>query len=227
VAASEYTWIGSHPSPNWRYYGWPGGGILPELPCGISTGMWFQKVECFVRYLAANPMSAQVVMWMPSYLEVMPGTDIASLTKGYLVPQATRYDITEIEALQAQYPALIVVHATSSLARSIGSAEATAFNDQLRAYVAAHGGWLLDIADIEAHDPSGNPCSDNRDGVPYILNGTLRENYPDDGLDLPAICPHYTSETNGGHLGSPSAGMIRLSKAVHVLMAKIAGWVPE
>jgi hypothetical protein len=84
---------------------------------------------------------------------------------------------------------------------------------------------LFDVADILTHDPDGNPCYDNRDGVPYSAPGQS-ENFPDDGLDIPALCQHYTSEADGGHLGSPSAGMIRVTKAFWVLMAQIAGWEP-
>ncbi len=54
----------------------------------------------------------------------------------------------------------------------------------------------------------------------------LSENYPSDGLNRPAICQHYTTETDGGHLGSVSAGKIRVAKAVWVLMAQLAGWQP-
>ena len=54
--------------------------------------------------------------------------------------------------------------------------------------------------------------------------GGASENYPDDRLNLPAICQHYTRETDGGHLGNPDVGKIRLAKAFWVLMARIAGW---
>ena len=36
-------------------------------------------------------------------------------------------------------------------------------------------------------------CYDNRDGIAYQT-----ENNPDDGLNIPAICPQYTTETEGG-----------------------------
>ena len=89
----------------------------------------------------------------------------------------------------------------------------------------AHNKPLFDVADIESHDPNGNPCYDNRDGVAYN-NGNTSENYPDDGLNIPAICPQYTTEVDGGHLGSVSDGKIRIAKAFWVLMAEIAGWNP-
>jgi hypothetical protein len=81
------------------------------------------------------------------------------------------------------------------------------------------------VADILSHDPSGAPCYDNRDGV-YFSNGNQSENYPNDGINRLAICPHYTTELDGGHLGSVSTGKIRVAKAFWVLMAQIAGWRP-
>jgi hypothetical protein len=89
----------------------------------------------------------------------------------------------------------------------------------MRDYARVHDLVLFDVADILSHDPAGNPCYDNRDGVAY-----LDEDHPDDNLDIPAICPQYTTETEGGHLGSISAGGIRVAKAFWVLMARIAGW---
>jgi hypothetical protein len=95
----------------------------------------------------------------------------------------------------------------------------------MRQYAIANQKPLFDVADILSHDPAGNPCYDNRDGVPYD-NGNNSENYPDDGANRLAICPHYTTETDGGHLGSVSAGKIRVAKAFWVLMARITGWTP-
>ncbi len=93
----------------------------------------------------------------------------------------------------------------------------------MRQYAIDNDKVLFDVADILSHDPDGNPCYDNRDGVPYD-NGNTSENHPDDGQNIPAICPHYTTEADGGHLGSVSAGKIRVAKAYWVLMARLAGW---
>ena len=40
------------------------------------------------------------------------------------------------------------------------------------------------------------------------------------------ICSEYTTEASGGHLGSVSAGKIRVAKAIWVMLAQIAGWQP-
>jgi hypothetical protein len=95
----------------------------------------------------------------------------------------------------------------------------------MRQYARDNNKFLLDVADIESHDPWGNPCYDNRDGVPYSV-GNASENYPDDGINSLAICQHYTRESDGGHLGNPDVGKIRIAKAFWVLMARIAGWNP-
>ena len=104
-------------------------------------------------------------------------------------------------------------------------AVATAFNDQLREYVRANNKILLDVADIESHDPSGQPCYDNRDGRLYAT-GNASENYADDRENLPALCQQYTREIDGGHLGNPDVGKIRLAKAYWIAMARIVGWKP-
>jgi len=93
----------------------------------------------------------------------------------------------------------VMLH-TSSLSRISGAAN-TSFNEAVRAYVAEHGGILIDVADIENFDPLGRPS---------FAGG------------FPVIAPHYTSEANGGHLGSPSAGMIRLAMAWWIALDRIA-----
>ncbi len=131
----------------------------------------------------------------------------------------------DLEAYEAAHPEMEFIYWTTSLSRAIGSPEAESFNDQMRQYAIANGKPLFDVADILSHDPDGNPCYDNRDGRPYV-GETESENYPDDGRNTPAICPHYTTEVDGGHLGSVSLGKIRAAKAFWVLMAQLSGWNP-
>jgi hypothetical protein len=224
---SDVNWAraGGYNRANWTYYGWPGSGIPPELPCGVGSAFWYHKLECFIRYVDANPTRYQVYSYQNSYLEVDAASDMASPTTGYFVNQPARYDIADFEALERRHPGRTFLHHTANLARGIGTQASTEFNNQMRAYVRANNKILLDVADIEAHDPSGNPCYDNRDGIPYTA-GNASENYPDDGLRLPAICQHYTRESEGGHLGNPDSGKIRLAKAFWIVMARIAGWTP-
>ena len=225
---SDVHWArqGGYPRTNWSYFGWPGTGILPELPCGTDTGFWYEQLECFIRYVDANAARFDVFSYQTSYLEVNTGSDIASPTAGLFARQANRFDIGDFEALEARHPGKVFILHTSSLARAIGTEASTELNNRLRQYARENNKYLLDVAALVSHDPSGNPCYDNRDGVPYVVNGELRENYPDDGLALPAICQHYTPEVNGGHLGNPDVAKIRVAKAFWILMARIAGWNP-
>jgi hypothetical protein len=225
--ASEANWsrAGGYSRGNWTYFGWPASAIPPELPCNISTGSWYDKLECFIRYVDANPTRYRVYSYQNSYLEVDSTSDIASSSTGYFANQPNRFDITDFEALEARRSGSIFLHHTTNLARGIGTQVATDFNNQMRQYVRSHNKFLLDVADIESHTPSGIPCYDNRDGVAYTA-GNASENYPNDGVNLPAICQHYTPESDGGHLGNPDIGKIRLAKAFWILMARVAGWNP-
>ncbi|MBI4137050.1 LamG domain-containing protein [Candidatus Roizmanbacteria bacterium] len=223
VDPSEVFWSGTYPRDNFDYFGWPGTNIPPELPCGVNATSWYQKLDCFIQYVDANADLYEVFSYQNSYLEVDTGSTIANPIDGYFIPnQPNRMDISDFEALENRHPTKTFIHWTSSLARSIGKQESTDFNSQMRQYAITNNKILFDVADIESHDPAGNSCYDNRDGVPYSS-----ENHADDGFDYPAICPHYTTETDGGHLGSVSAGKIRIAKAYWVLLARLAGWNPD
>lgn len=115
-------------------------------------------------------------------------------------------DIYDMEQFFSQHPDKIFILWTSSLARVIGNQTSYEFNNQMREYALSNNKILFDVADIESHNPDGVECT---------YNG------------YPAICPEYTSERSGGHLGSMSTGKIRIAKAMWVLMARIAGWVPD
>lgn len=215
VDPSEVNWgrLGGYNRQNWDYLFWD-----DNLDCGT----WSQKVGCF--FDMVNPVINQydVVSYQFSYLEVDQDSTIADQPGGFFWNNATLQDVYDLEAYEAQHPDKIFIYWTTSLARSIGTTASESFNDQMRQYALANNKVLFDVADILSHDPAGNPCYDNRDGIPYRT-----ENNPDDGQNIPAICQHYTTETEGGHLGSVSAGKIRVAKAFWVLMAQLAGWTPS
>jgi hypothetical protein len=200
----------------------------------FRQGEWQALIEKFVRDLVPAYIDAkEVLSFQLSYLNIEAGSDVDDADEGYFAdlphegtyPTRERWDISDLEELERLYPDKTYLYWTTSLARGIGSQDGTNFNEQMRQYALAHGKVLFDVADIESHDPQGEPCYDNRDGVEYCgQNGC--ENYPDDGLDLPAICQDYTTEIDGGHLGSVSGGKIRIAKALWVLMARLAGWNP-
>lgn len=205
---------GGYNRSNWTFEFWADNS---------NCNQWFEKVTCFMEMVQPTIHTLDVVSFQFSYLEVDFGSTIADQPGGYFWDNPTYADVFDQELFEAQHPHTTFIYWTSSLARGIGSPESVAFNEQMRNYAIANGKPLFDVADILSHDPDGNACYDNRDGIPYS-NGNNHENYPDDGVDLLAICQHYTTETDGGHLGSVSAGKIRVAKAFWVLMAQIAGW---
>jgi hypothetical protein len=132
-----------------------------------------------------------------------------------------------LTALEARFPETVFVYATSSLPR--GTAGDTGrdlvmerFNSDARAYALEHDRPLLDVADILSHDYDGRPCFDTRDGIEYCQTPERCENLPDDGVAIPAICQHYTTERFGGHLGSVSGGALRMAQAMWLLLARLA-----
>jgi hypothetical protein len=214
VDPSEVSWSrpGGYSRANWTYSYWPDG--CPD---------WQAQLGCFFTAANQNLPGYDVLSYQYSYLEVENNSTIANLPGGFFWNNPNELDVQDLAAFEAQHPDKTIIYWTTSLARSIGTTVSQSFNDQMRQYALANDRILFDVADILSHDPNGNPCYDNRDGV-YYSNGNNWENHPDDGLNLQAICQHYTSETEGGHLGSPSAGKIRVAKAFWVLMARIAGW---
>lgn len=216
---------GGYSRVNWTFYFDPGLGVTPELSCSTSNGLWDGLVGCFIEHIRANSTQYNVMSYQHSYLTLYPGSTIASPTTGYFVNQTTKTDIYDYQQLETDFPDQVFFYQTTSLARGLGTQEGTDYNSQMRLWATQGHKILFDVADIESHEPwNSSPCFDNRDGVEYCSSTTNCENYPDDGLSLPAICQHYTTELNGGHLYDPAK--IALAKSYWVLMAQIAGWEP-
>lgn len=205
VSPTEVFWNGSWDRSNWRYEYWP-------TACS-------EDVQCFIDFMQPRLDSFDVMGCQFSYLAVTPGSKISDPVNGFFGSKISRNHASVYSNFATNNPNKKIIWWTSSLARGIGTVESEAFNNQMRNYTKNNQLILFDVADILSHSPSGTPCYDNRDGIAYQT-----ENYPDDGLNIPAICPQYTTETEGGHLGSISAGGIRVAKAFWVLMAQIAGW---
>jgi hypothetical protein len=191
----------------------------------FDMGTWSELTQSFIETLAPGYLdSKDALSYQFSYLNVTEGDDIADPDVGYFSDYPSRFTVVDYESFIAQNSDKIFFFWTTSLARGIGTQVSTDFNAMMRDYAIEHQIILFDVADILSHTDLGEPCYDNRDGVPYCdMHGNC-EDFPDDGLDLPAICQDYTTETDGGHLGSVSAGKIRVAKAFWVLMARIAGW---
>ena len=214
VDPSELNWSrpGGYNRENWDYRDWEG-----------NCDLWYDKVSCFIEMVGSVVDQYDVVSFQFSYLAVGEGSTIADQPGGYFWDNPDLADVYDQEAFEDEHPDTTFIYWTTSLARSIGTPASETFNEQMRQYAIDNGKVLFDVADILSHDPDGNPCYDNRDGVPYEAPGQS-ENYPDDGVQIPAICQHYTTEANGGHLGRVSTGRNRVAQAFWVLMARIAGW---
>ena len=194
VDPSEVYWEGAWDRSNWYFRFWPEG-------CS-------EDVNCFIDFVDDRLDSFGIMGCQFSYLAVTEGVQIADPVNGFFGDQGNDNKASTYAMFAADHPDKKLIWWTTSLARGIGTPESEAFNSQMREYAAAHEIILFDVADILSHDPDGNPCYDNRDGVAY-----KDENHPDDGVEIPAICPQYTTETEGGHLGSISAGGVRVAKA--------------
>ncbi len=228
VDPSEVDWSrpGGYDNSNWDYFFWPN-AATPSITCSADSSQWWDRAECFTQFATQEANNYDVMSFQFGYLAVGgPDATIDDQPDGFFWDNETKFDAYDLDAWEADYPDKTFIYWTISLARSIGTQESETFNNQMRQWTSDNDKILFDLADILSHTPDGTPCYDNRDGAAYTF-GDNTENYPDDGLNIPAICQHYTSEVDGGHLGSPSAGMIRVSKAFWVLMAQIAGWDGE
>lgn len=176
-----------------------------------------------------DPLDFDVLSFQFGYLNLMQGSRISQLFSHRPGEFDDMYDLErEVESqLASAEPPRVFVYWTTNLARSIGTEESAEFNRKMRRWCIENGKILFDFADIQSHDMNGDPCYDNRDGVPYSTpSGNKNENHPDDGKDLPAICQENTIETDGGHLAT-AQGTVSVAKGFWVLVAQIAGWDPN
>ncbi|OGV96255.1 hypothetical protein A2W24_04100 [Microgenomates group bacterium RBG_16_45_19] len=220
-------WTSTADRSNWSF----------ELRAGDWHGL---TADFFATIIPTYLISKEVLSYQFSYLNITDNTIVApnnpdcNTTQnvhscgGFLVQRPevlSRYDVSDLLAFENTHPNKVIIYWTSSLARGIGTTYGRDFNNAMRAFAQTNKKVLFDMADIIQYTPDGQPCFDNRDGVEYC-NPNKCENYADDGEDLPAICQHYTTETDGGHLGSASAGGLLTARGLWVLMAQLAGWNP-
>lgn len=112
---------------------------------------------------------------------------------------------TMMTNLMATYPNTMFVWVTDPLEQALSPAyvnrEKSIFNNALRQYVQANGGYLYDLADIESHDPNGNLVVDSQ-GYEALYSGY--------------------AQTQDHHLNS--AGQQRTASAFWWLFASLSGW---
>ncbi len=162
---------------------------------------WYNDVRNLVERYPSLASQWDIISLKHNYLQVAEGSTIA---RDYFNPSYNGYNIYDILELEARYPNKVFVYWTSSLARNAGTSVSESFNNQMREWARENNKILLDIADILSHTPDGQEC---RNSQGYAI-----------------ICREYTTESEGGHLGSVSAGKIRVAKAIWILLAQLAGW---
>jgi hypothetical protein len=112
---------------------------------------------------------------------------------------------TMMTSLMTTYPNTLFVWVTDPLEQALSSAyinrEKSLFNNALRQYVQTNGGVLLDLADIESHDPNGNLIVDSQ-GYEALYSGY--------------------AQTQDHHLNG--AGQQRIASAFWWLFARLSGW---
>jgi lysophospholipase L1-like esterase len=93
--------------------------------------------------------------------------------------------LDSMSALEADYPGTVFVYTTMPLTTASDSdnVKRNQYNAAVRQYAQDHDRYLFDIADIEAHDPSGNPQTFQSGGQTYQK---LYGSYSSDGGHLNA-----------------------------------------
>jgi hypothetical protein len=180
----------------------PGGNNRSNIHFVYHEATWEEDLAYFIA-LYPSYLSQDIFTMQHNYLHVAEGSNIADV---YFDRNYSGTNIYDLVALEARYPSKTFVYWTTSLARTVGSAEAESFNDQMRTWASQNGKILLDVADIESHAPNGSACRNSQ------------------GYEI--LCQNYTTETDGGHLGSVSGGKLQIAKAIWVMLAQIAGWQP-
>ena len=180
----------------------PGGNSAANIEFLYGMGTWEEDLNDFIQRYPTYA-NRDIFTFQHNYLHVATGSTIDEV---YFDPNYSGTNIYDVLALESRYPNNTFVYWTTSLAKSVGTQDAQSFNNQMRSWTAQNGKILLDVADIESHTPTGALCRNAQ------------------GYDV--LCSIYTTEVDGGHLGSVSPGKIQIAKAIWVMLAQIAGWQP-
>ncbi|OQX08437.1 MAG: hypothetical protein BWK76_23600 [Desulfobulbaceae bacterium A2] len=157
----------------------------------------------FYEYSRGNPGWQQKIDLFDTYVDNgwrSPNVDFAMDKLCYIDQNAdVDYYLAAMAALEAAYPDTNFVYWTMPLTTSTGSDNVlrNQYNDAVRAYAALHDILLLDIADIEAWNPSG-----------------VEQTFLYSGSSYQRLYSGYTSD--GGHLNS--AGALRVATGIYSLV---------
>jgi hypothetical protein len=159
---------------------------------------WIDKVTDFITSTEQQIQDFDAFSFSFGYVD---GQDTGFYPKISDQDNFQQFYISKLEALESAHPDKIFILWTMSLAR-VGFDNTQKFNSMIRSYAIENRKILLDIADIEAHDPQGREITDEQNRQ-IIYQG-------------------YTDEKQSGHLNRD--GQERMAKAIWVLMAMLAGW---
>ncbi|MCW5942397.1 MAG: hypothetical protein KIS66_09210 [Fimbriimonadaceae bacterium] len=170
-----------------------------ERPGRTSPGTFYEfdrgnpgaqaKIDLFARYAAGGWAKPNVDAILDKFCYIDPDADFGRYT-------------ASMEGIERSHSGTVVLYATIPVCTQADEANdrREAFNERLRTWAKANKKPLLDIADIESHDPSGRANTYARAGRTYR---TLFAGYTEDG----------------GHLNA--AGSEAVAKGVYSLLAKI------
>lgn len=172
-----------------------------------SDAAWFDANDGLGDNYRGNPAwNAKVSYFQESCVKVTSHVDVAMFKFCWIDPGASFDSVkSAMESLESTYPGVVFVWWTMPITTSgygedsSVKAQRQAYNTAVRSYCAANNKWLLDIADLECHDDSGNAYKDGS-GNELLYDG-------------------YT--TDGGHLETDS-GKLKLAKAYWTLIVEIA-----
>lgn len=204
IVGSSYWWFdetgghdGTNPEPSWfathnGIANWEGG----------TSGLADTKITAFNELIRSGYGDiADVALMKFCFTEIWSGTG-----------QET-WDLYRpmMEGLMRDYPDVTFIWATMPLAYTQNQNDqqdygrpAYDFNNLLRAYIAEHGGYLYDIADMETYSQNGTPRFDS--------------------MGYPALSLDWAVSASDPHLNA--AGRARGANAWWTLMSRIAGWNP-
>ena len=166
------------------------GGRVYECPRG-NPG-WQSKFTIFEN-------SVEISGWHA------PAVDVAMDKLCYIDQDAdAAVYVNLMAALEAQYPQTVFVYITMPLTTSsdYDNVLRNVYNAAVRQHCGANSRLLYDLADMEAHDPNGNPATFTYQGQTYQR-----------------LCSGYTSD--GGHLNTP--GRQRIALGWYATAAAIVG----
>ncbi|HWX18573.1 MAG TPA: hypothetical protein VN578_01580 [Candidatus Binatia bacterium] len=133
-----------------------------------------------------------------------PAVDIA-MNKLCFIDQTASltYYLNSMANLESAYPETVFVYTTMPLttAEDADNHLRNLFNNRLRDWCRTRGRVLFDLADIEAHDPSGAPCT-------FTFKGKVSQR----------LCSRYTQD--GGHLNSEARQLV--ARGFYALGAAVA-----